>query len=108
METKYTDLELQLWLAKQLPDEIVIYNVVTVTFAWIDGNYSVTTREWDHIVRLVEEKLTDEQWGEYIIRLGFQVGTIHANPYRNYQAMLSASFRNSAIAISQTLNIPIK
>lgn len=56
-----TELELQLWLAKQSDD--FHYNEASELFWWnkpeFDGERApwVTFREWDYIVRRVEEKV---------------------------------------------------
>lgn len=55
----HTDLlPLQLWLAKQLPEEI---SYLRDRFIWIDkgwvANVFVTPREWDYIVQRVEDKV---------------------------------------------------
>ena len=70
-----TDLPLQLFLAKQLPEEIEIqrvpvWNHKEPQFYWKDavGGY-VTPREWDYIVRSVEENLTIEQSSLYWVKL---------------------------------------
>lgn len=62
-----SDLELQLWLAKQLPKEVEYDPTETTPFWWREDQYRfVTPREWDYIVRRVEEKLTDDEAGEYV------------------------------------------
>lgn len=80
--TQPTDLDLQLFLAKELPEEIKILqpgdrvnnllNTETVRFYWISKDnprwVEVTPFEWLEIVHRVEAKLTDEQWSKYTIR----------------------------------------
>lgn len=66
-----SELELQLFLAKELEGEIG-YSKVVEYFYWKTDtvpNTYVTPREWDYIVRRVEEKLTDEQRAEYGVKL---------------------------------------
>ena len=68
------DLELQRWLASQLPEEIMPRNThggrefiepEAVAFSWWSDGKSVTPREWDRVARMVEAKLTNEQLLEY-------------------------------------------
>lgn len=60
-------LPLQLWLSKQLPEEIEIHNEPDAEengywglFHWRDGSGSIHETSWDYIVRRVEEKLTQD------------------------------------------------
>lgn len=81
---KTDDQTLQLWLAKQLPEEIYIEDAgifactldeaLSVTpnirYLWkttelIRDWYPVTPREWDYIARRVEEKLAAEEFQQY-------------------------------------------
>lgn len=67
-------LPLQLWLAKQLPQEIEIRDEPQGKVSSFykdehrfDSSWSIVTpREWDYIVRRVEGKLMKEQQGNYV------------------------------------------
>jgi hypothetical protein len=72
MTPKPTDLELQLFLAREYGAEIRIERwKYELYFHWTDQlednglQREVSPREWDYICRKVEEKLTDEQKLEY-------------------------------------------
>jgi len=56
-----TDLDRQLFLAKQLPEELYLLDEDGPNVFWKDTNKIVTPREWLHVVSLVEAKLTDNQ-----------------------------------------------
>ena len=61
MEQSITDLSLQLFLAKQLPEEIEIGGLAAPWeepyFRWkLEPAIPVTPREWDYIVRRVEDR----------------------------------------------------
>lgn len=66
----------QLWLAKQLPEQIIINGGITISklkettrnHVWKDGNH-VTPREWHYIVSLVEGNLNTHQTVEYMEEL---------------------------------------
>ena len=62
--TTYTDLQLQLFLAKELPEliEIIIDEGIEL-IQWNDTVRLVTPREWDWVVKEVEKKLSiTTQW----------------------------------------------
>ena len=68
MNPPYTDLQLQLFLAKELPELIRLQargsfnRGVIDEFYWLEG-YKVTPREWDWVVKEVEKKLSiTTQW----------------------------------------------
>ena len=68
------DLELQRWLASQLSEliERVPFAMdgdeeCEECFHWKNGNQNeIPPESWDHVVRMVESKLTDEQQADYI------------------------------------------
>lgn len=62
-----TELELQIWLASQLPEELeYVHGERGDYFYWRHPkSVAVTPREWDYICRRVEEKLTRDQCHQY-------------------------------------------
>lgn len=107
MDKKYTDLQLQLWLTRQLPEEIE--EGIGYGFFWIVKSSQfpgprVTPREWDYIVRKVEEKLTNEDLYLYTSYL-----CEGAEDYTSaFRLQFLASWQTRTIALSKTLNIPIE
>jgi hypothetical protein len=91
-----TELYLKVFLAKQLPEEIEIF--ANLNFFWIKGNLSVTARvtprEWDYIVRRVEDNLTEEQQEQYTLLVHSLVGN---SPF--WWAILHASWQTRAKAL---------
>lgn len=115
----YTNLQLQLFLAQQLPEEIkahkhqcrikscsLLHAPFDIKWKNIGGGASVTPREWDYVVRRVEEKLTDEQYAEYTARL--EEKYYIATKGRSAKGSICAPWAARAITLSQTLNIPIE
>lgn len=70
--TKPTELDLQLFLAKQLPEEIAENPLYKGVFVWKDERWPacwsvVTPREWDYVTtRVAREKLYRRQKEEFI------------------------------------------
>lgn len=105
-------LPLQLFLAKQLPEEIGIYGQ-TGKFTW-RGQSSVgciaafvTPREWDYVARMVEEKLTEEQKERYLHKLQALQDGLFDKPF---SALLwwtaTAPWSTRTIALMKELDTP--
>lgn len=63
MNEKYTDLELQLWLAEELPQDIKVHvwRAIQDTFEWRGAGGLIREREWYYITHEVIKKLSWEQ-----------------------------------------------
>lgn len=102
-----TDISLQLFLAKELEEEIEIHK--DGGFAWSELRLEtwpiprVTPREWDYVVRKVEERLTTSMMrGAYMRHLW--------NPLREDSDFFSAtaSWQARAMALAKTLGAEIQ
>lgn len=106
-----SDLQLQLWLAKQLPEEIHTNpeDLNAARFVWRKTSRGpVDETSWDYIVRRVEEKLTDEQFTTYLHELWKVLGRPLHEKFSPTRDLWKSDYRPRAIALSQTLNIPIE
>jgi len=104
----YTDLELQLALAKELPEEIIINN--GGQFYWRARNSEtcirplVTPREWDWIVRECEKKLDESQWHVY----DENVCELYITGVTQIFMLLHAPWQTRAIAYFKTIGKEFK
>lgn len=108
--TEPAELEMKQFLAAQLPEEIYTGFGPGSPFVQIDKNCAsadwkdVTTREWLYIVSLVEVRLTEEQWLEYMLRLCDEVNThTDLSKWRVGQSMLSATWQQRTRALMEVL-----
>lgn len=101
------DITPQRFIAGQLPEviresECFIHGVPI--FRWLHDSYEVRPTEWLHLVRLVEEKLTDEEYGRYgqermiMAKVRHPKNNIHAGRYT-----LSMSWSDCATALQQVM-----
>jgi len=99
-----SELSLQLFLAKELPELLEVpidkqEKKANPWPRWKETGIYVNPREWDWIVREVEKRLTDEQRGRYIWLL-----TLGAHkPTTSSILVLRASWQTRAIALAKTL-----
>ena len=109
--TQPTELQLQLWLAKQLPEELVIIDwrdsSCRCLIAW-KGSGQVTPREWDYIVRLVEERLTDQQWHMYSVLAGMSMWISGWDGWHDTKILLQLTWQQKTELLSATTESPIK
>lgn len=116
MNIEYTDLELQLWLAGRLQEYIepAEDDELAGTYYWAHSGDEVTHREWLHVVSLVEEKLSPNEHHEFRKRLweltdqSQDCSWSGVNGEEHNRRYISSSWQLRTIALSQTLNIPIR
>lgn len=109
-----TELELQLWLASQLPEEICPRNEHggrefvesdAMKFAWWDTGCIVTSREWPYVVSRVEEKLTElqrNQFVEHLIDLQ-RIGNEEVDGYTAAFLLIHATWQTKSEALMKVI-----
>lgn len=110
--TEHSDLDLQLFLAKQLPEEIGYLPPSNppawpAQFYWRESDIvfgtEVTPREWDYIVRCVEEKLTPSQRELYWFHLCEELQSCHIMSTALIVDAITCSWQIRARALMQIL-----
>lgn len=121
MKTKpMTDLELQLWLAARLPEQLQVFQTADKSVWWIYpyGTGPVKDTEWDYIVRRIEQGLSDycgengehdSQREQFALALLRQVATWPDNFHwgsqcdADFYKVANASWQQRARALTATL-----
>ena len=111
-----TQHEALLYLAAQLPEIVAMRDsylnhagtrITTPnkdTACWKDSGLPILSTEWQQIAIWVEEKMTDEQWREYIIQLHyFLLGTVWAmsDIQMDLRKTVSATYTTRATAMKE-------
>jgi len=127
MTTNYTDQQLQLALAKMLPDKFLIWwssNIPTICWANVGGNVKppVNHTEWLHVCWLIEQALlnppentkeTFEQQVNYKNSLYGQAGAnsyVYLNepaPFETILRIANLSWQQRAIALCKVKGVEI-
>ena len=107
-----TDIELQIWLAKQLPELIktdyipaTLWAMAHTSFIWLDGindGMIVLPREWRSIVEDVEKTLNYDESLMYVSRLEAELRLFARKPTQEQRLkfeLISATWQQRATAL---------